>query len=145
MENTCKNHPDRTAKRKCYSCHKYICSECQRIVSHHFFCSTKCHRKYVIQSFLDKFKKSLINFFKRIRSKFRAYNITPLRLILDVVLVAGLLICILLLRSVIREVGDLKGIRPVVVDLSQINGSIVIGGCDYCVLHWLICVWREFY
>jgi len=70
---------------------------------------------------LDKFIKSTVNIYNLIRSKIRALKISYPQLALDFILFIGLLSCILLLRSVIREVKDLKGVRPVIVDLSQIN------------------------
>ena len=40
--NACTNHPDITAKRKCFHCLSPICPECQRKALGHIFCSFKC-------------------------------------------------------------------------------------------------------
>jgi peptidoglycan/xylan/chitin deacetylase (PgdA/CDA1 family) len=119
MDRTCKNHPDRTAKRKCFYCHENICSECQFIASHHIFCSSRCHRLFLFHSVLNNVKKWLSKIYIRVRDGFRGLGLSPVRLALDFILLIGLLTCILLLRSVIQEVGALKGIRPLVVDLSR--------------------------
>lgn len=68
---------------------------------------------------MDAISKWLARIGTWIQSKFQALGVSHLRLVLDFVLLAGLLACVLLLRSVIREVGELKGIRPVVVDLGK--------------------------
>lgn len=59
MADYCKNHPRRRAKRKCYSCHQPICSECQILVSHHYFCSFKCHREFFRDNFSTPLTKAL--------------------------------------------------------------------------------------
>lgn len=38
----CKNHPRRVGKRKCFRCGAAICSECQILAHHHFFCGRRC-------------------------------------------------------------------------------------------------------
>lgn len=119
MERICKNHPDRKSKRKCYTCHEYICSECQLIASHHIFCSKLCHRKYLIRSTLDRVRTSVGKINNWTRRRIRSFRVSSLRLVMDFILLIGLLICILLLRSVTREVSALKGISPIVVDLSR--------------------------
>ena len=40
--NTCVNHPQTSAKRKCYHCLAYICPACQRRAGGHIFCSMRC-------------------------------------------------------------------------------------------------------
>ncbi len=48
----CTNHPDRYATRHCYYCHKPICSECQKVFSHHIFCSRTCWYKFLFREAL---------------------------------------------------------------------------------------------
>ncbi|MBN1155234.1 polysaccharide deacetylase family protein [candidate division KSB1 bacterium] len=42
MVNHCKNHSDREAKRKCFHCKQWICTDCQVQLGHHVFCSVRC-------------------------------------------------------------------------------------------------------
>lgn len=49
MANTCKNHPDREAKRRCYHCKEWICSECQIRLVHHIYCSFRCFLSHNIK------------------------------------------------------------------------------------------------
>lgn len=43
---TCKNHPERNARRTCYQCKAAICPSCQHHLDHHIFCSHACHRDW---------------------------------------------------------------------------------------------------
>ncbi|MBD3290828.1 polysaccharide deacetylase family protein [candidate division KSB1 bacterium] len=42
MNESCKNHPDREAKRRCFHCKSLICAECQIQKMHHIYCGWKC-------------------------------------------------------------------------------------------------------
>lgn len=60
MEAVCKNHPDRTAKKKCYTCKEPICSDCQIQKSNHIFCSQSCYRSYIIDKLSSSQAEQLI-------------------------------------------------------------------------------------
>jgi peptidoglycan/xylan/chitin deacetylase (PgdA/CDA1 family) len=45
MDQTCKNHPDRKAKKKCSHCHQYVCPECQWILQKKVYCGIYCYIK----------------------------------------------------------------------------------------------------
>ncbi len=62
MELVCKNHPDRAAKKKCYTCNQPICSDCQVQKSHHIFCSQSCYRSYIIKKLTSSQAEQLIIF-----------------------------------------------------------------------------------
>lgn len=59
----CYKHPQKTAKWRCYHCKKHICMECRLQLSHHYFCSRKCHRLFHLHNFLGSFKKRRNYFF----------------------------------------------------------------------------------
>ncbi len=42
----CKNHPDKKTARRCYHCRDYICTDCQKTIFHHIFCSVSCALKW---------------------------------------------------------------------------------------------------
>jgi len=53
----CYKHPLLVAKTRCYHCKKHICGQCRRQLSHHYFCSRKCHWLFILQGYLKFFKK----------------------------------------------------------------------------------------
>lgn len=96
MELVCKNHPDRAATKKCYTCNQPICSDCQIQKSHHIFCSQSCYRSYIIkklssseaeQLIIYELKKILYLLWGKIEKVPGYYLITSL-------LVAGLIISV---------------------------------------------------
>lgn len=60
METVCKNHPDRSAKRKCDACQQPVCTECQVQKSNHIFCSQSCYRSYIINKLTSSQTEQLI-------------------------------------------------------------------------------------
>ncbi len=52
----CKNHPDKTAHRKCYHCKQPICPECQHHYENHIFCGKKCYYVWKSESILNRVK-----------------------------------------------------------------------------------------
>lgn len=55
----CYKHPLIVAKTRCYHCKKHICGQCRRQLSHHYFCSRKCHWLFILQGYLNFFKKRI--------------------------------------------------------------------------------------
>src|SRR5574341_113997 len=53
----CKNHPEMTVRRRCYTCAQCICHQCQLLLSHHYFCSERCHRRFLLKESLRAFLK----------------------------------------------------------------------------------------
>lgn len=53
----CYKHPLIVAKTRCYHCKQHICGQCRLQLSHHFFCSRKCHWLFILQGYLKFFKK----------------------------------------------------------------------------------------
>lgn len=53
----CYKHPLIVAKTRCYHCKKHICGQCRRQLSHHYFCSRKCHWLFILQGYLNFLKK----------------------------------------------------------------------------------------
>jgi len=43
----CYRHPERTAKRRCYSCRQPVCPSCQVPLDHHIFCGEECHQQWL--------------------------------------------------------------------------------------------------
>ncbi len=43
----CKNHPEITARRRCFECKAPICPACQLKEHHHIFCSQKCSDRWL--------------------------------------------------------------------------------------------------
>jgi peptidoglycan/xylan/chitin deacetylase (PgdA/CDA1 family) len=110
METVCKNHPDRVAKRKCYTCKESICSECQIQKSHHIFCSQSCYRTYIInkisssqteQLILVKLKKVLYLLWSKIEK-------TPGYLLTTSILAIGLILSIVISIFSIHRVQTLQ-------------------------------------
>jgi len=56
----CENHPGTLTTRKCYHCHKPICSECQLLRDHHFFCSKFCNYKFRLRELLPEIRLSIV-------------------------------------------------------------------------------------
>lgn len=59
MSAVCKNHPNRIAKQKCYYCKQPICSECQLLLGHHYFCSKQCYHLNQLKNLKIGFKQFL--------------------------------------------------------------------------------------
>lgn len=53
----CYKHPSALTFRKCYSCQRPICSECQITKSHHIFCSQSCWRNFLLVGMLAPIKR----------------------------------------------------------------------------------------
>ena len=65
--NTCVNHPDTAAKRKCYHCLAYICPACQKRMGGHIFCSTRCYLRFRSQECLAGFKRAFLRLGLKLR------------------------------------------------------------------------------
>jgi len=55
----CKNHPDLSVRRRCFTCAGFICTQCQVLRSRHYFCSERCHRRFLLRESLRSFFKPL--------------------------------------------------------------------------------------
>lgn len=53
IQGHCKNHPNRTARRRCFTCGSFICATCQIRAAHHYFCSSGCQLKFQLREFRD--------------------------------------------------------------------------------------------
>ncbi len=106
----CKNHPYRKASRKCYYCKEPICTTCQILKSHHYFCSERHYRLFMLQGL----KSKLLGFFGKIQKGVRSARVKikskPSNLIY-ILLGLGLLVSIVLnimnqsqLRKMQREI-----------------------------------------
>jgi peptidoglycan/xylan/chitin deacetylase (PgdA/CDA1 family) len=51
----CKNHPEITVRRRCYACAQFICTQCQLLSSRHYFCSERCHRRFLLRERINAF------------------------------------------------------------------------------------------
>jgi len=56
----CKNHPEVSVQRRCFSCTQFICAECQLLRSRHYFCSEGCHRRFLWRASLHSFFKPVV-------------------------------------------------------------------------------------
>jgi len=65
--NTCVNHPDTAAKRKCYHCLAYICPTCQKRMGGHIFCSMRCYLRFRVQECLAGFKRAFLRLGLKLR------------------------------------------------------------------------------
>ena len=87
---SCKNHPQITAVKRCYHCKQLICMQCQILVNDHFFCSLECHyktRRSVSRIFkplhiLLTFQKSSPQVKKRARRRLVRWTYKQLQLLL---------------------------------------------------------------
>ncbi len=52
----CKNHPDISAKFRCFHCREHICSDCRTHLAHHYFCGYRCFFRFTIKEILKKSK-----------------------------------------------------------------------------------------
>jgi peptidoglycan/xylan/chitin deacetylase (PgdA/CDA1 family) len=46
MRGHCKNHPQVSAKRRCFQCQGFICVDCQILAERHYFCSLACYKQF---------------------------------------------------------------------------------------------------
>jgi peptidoglycan/xylan/chitin deacetylase (PgdA/CDA1 family) len=51
----CKNHPEITVRRRCYTCAQFICTQCQLLSSRHYFCSERCHQRFLLRERINAF------------------------------------------------------------------------------------------
>ncbi len=51
----CKNHPEITVRWRCYTCDQFICTQCKLLLSHHYFCSERCHKRFLLRERLNAF------------------------------------------------------------------------------------------
>ena len=51
IQGHCKNHPERTARRRCYTCGAFVCAACQVHGAHHYFCSSRCLHRFELREF----------------------------------------------------------------------------------------------
>ncbi len=65
--NTCVNHPQTVAKRKCYHCLAYICPKCQKRAGGHIFCSNRCHFRFWVSERLTGAKRVFLRLQLRLR------------------------------------------------------------------------------
>ncbi len=136
METVCKNHPDKVAKRKCYTCKQPICSECQVQKSHHVFCSQSCYRSYIInklsssqteQWVIVQLKKMLYLLWNKIEK-------TPGYLLTTSLLATGLLLSVAIsifsihqVQNLEKRIGDLQHINSLVVESTRSVEEIATG------------------
>lgn len=52
----CKYHPDKKTARRCFFCRSYICNQCQKLISHHYFCSYFCVLRFYLGIYKNKLK-----------------------------------------------------------------------------------------
>jgi len=128
MEAFCKNHPDRVAKRKCYTCKQPVCSECQIQKSHHIFCSQSCYRSYIInrlsssqteQLIIVQLKKALYLVWSKIEK-------TPGYLLTTSLLAAGLILSVVIsifsihrVQTLERRIHDIQQVDSWIADTSR--------------------------
>lgn len=58
----CHIHTDVAARTRCFQCQKNLCHQCRQLLSHHYFCSEKCHRKFRWESLVKGVKKRKMTF-----------------------------------------------------------------------------------
>jgi peptidoglycan/xylan/chitin deacetylase (PgdA/CDA1 family) len=56
----CKNHPEVSAQRRCFTCSQFICPECRFRRRHHYFCSERCHRRFLLHESFRSFFKPIV-------------------------------------------------------------------------------------
>lgn len=124
MEGFCKNHPDRAAKSKCYTCKQSVCSECQVQKSHHIFCSQSCYRSYIITKLSSSQAEQLIiyQFKKLLYLLWNKLEKTPGYLLTTSILAAGLIFAVAISIFSIHRVQTLE---KRIGDLQQENTSVV--------------------
>jgi len=128
METFCKNHPDREAKKTCYTCKQAICSECQLQKSHHIFCSQSCYRSYIINKLSSSQAEQLIIFQlkKLIYLLWNKIEKTPGYLLTTSLLAAGLILAvtisifsILRVQTLEKKIGDFQQAKFLVRDSTR--------------------------
>lgn len=86
----CFRHPERVAKRKCFRCKRPICSECQLVKSHHIFCGTQCHTRWLVSLYVSQIE-GLVRQSLSLFAKNRKKAFSPLLLTI-LVIEAGMII-----------------------------------------------------
>jgi peptidoglycan/xylan/chitin deacetylase (PgdA/CDA1 family) len=110
MEAVCKNHPDRVAKKKCYTCKQPVCSECQIQKSNHIFCSQSCYRSYIIDKLSLSQTEQLITFQlkKALYLLWNKIDKTPGYLFTTSILAIGLISSVVISILIIHRVQTLQ-------------------------------------
>lgn len=103
MNDKCKNHPDREAKRRCYYCKSLICAECQLQKQHHIYCSWKCYFLDVLTSIVVKTVRNVRLFQRFIKEK----KIVTYRNLIDLFPIVIIVYNIILMHGNRREVKQL--------------------------------------
>jgi peptidoglycan/xylan/chitin deacetylase (PgdA/CDA1 family) len=119
IKGPCKNHPERTARRRCFSCGAYICAACQIRGLHHYFCSPRCQLKFQLGEFGNHALELLESLLPSLQVKNR--NALLGKLIagaLLVVLVLPLMSLVLVLFMNLRMQGRIESIETSLKDMA---------------------------
>jgi len=121
----CVRHPERLTYRRCYTCKKPVCFECQVVRSHHIFCSDKCWLQYKWVLFRNRLRNLLR------RAPLRQANWQNITLIILTLAVVGMGIIISRLASRVKELtpqaakASTGGVAPLPV-LAQASEEVKI-------------------
>lgn len=103
MNEICKNHQDREAKRRCYYCKSLICTECQLQKLHHIYCGWKCFFMDVVTNVVSK----TLRHFRVWRRFFRRKKIFSSRNLIDLFLVVIIIYNVILMHGNRRQIKQL--------------------------------------
>ena len=108
IEQYCKRHPDRVAKRRCYHCGDYICTECQQVAHHHVFCSDKCKWLYLITHALKKIITLPVLAFRKLIAFFKKSGKITSRSAIEFIILILLIACFVTLVFVVYYLKNLE-------------------------------------
>ncbi|HDP99528.1 MAG TPA: hypothetical protein ENN22_10160 [bacterium] len=116
MEDTCKNHPDRQAKRRCYYCKQPICTECQKNISHHLFCNRGCYFRYLLQQAWQKMNAAASAISRFLTRYYKELKKEPAFLVTFSILFVGLVLSISLS---LFSIGQVKKLTQTIDQLNR--------------------------
>ncbi|OGC09912.1 hypothetical protein A2V82_03750 [candidate division KSB1 bacterium RBG_16_48_16] len=105
---TCKNHPQRGARRTCFYCKEYICKECQVVFLNSVFCSVSCILKAVVSAASPLFRSKPRHKAARKRIRWPKIRVKPSRIYVDIAFLLLAVAILLTLRSLSTEVKLLR-------------------------------------
>lgn len=122
----CENHPNIVSNDTCAVCGKPICYNCRKQAYDKSFCSSACKRKYVLSRITDRLPGFIVTPYIFLYERLSALKRGSLLAFLEVMILAGLIICVIQLVRIDRQVRALdreitqSRVRAVIPDTTHL-------------------------
>lgn len=103
----CENHPDVVSNDTCFQCSKAICYNCRKKAYSKSFCSEACKRKYILSRISDHLPGMVKAPFIFIRDRLSRRRDGSLPAIVELLILAGLIFCVIQLVRIRQQVKNL--------------------------------------